>query len=86
MAARRNRRATRAERHDDGRKAGRHPSSNEQLAQWPSRTVRRKGYPVEKAFDLRADTLLRMQAAHDLAGAPAHERDIRDIRVERVAA
>jgi antitoxin HigA-1 len=40
----------------------------------------------EKAFDLRADTLLRMQAAHDLAGAPAHERDIRDIRVERVAA
>jgi antitoxin HigA-1 len=40
----------------------------------------------EKAFSLRADTLLRMQAAHDLAGARAHERDIRDIRVERVAA
>ena len=37
----------------------------------------------EKAFGLRADTLLRMQAAHDLAGARAHERDI---RVERIAA
>jgi antitoxin HigA-1 len=37
----------------------------------------------EKAFDLRADTLMRMQAAHDLAGARAHERDI---RVERIAA
>ena len=37
----------------------------------------------EKAFGLRADTLLRMQAAHDLAKARAHEKDI---RVERVAA
>ena len=37
----------------------------------------------EKAFGLRADTLLRMQAAHDLADARAHERDI---RVERIAA
>lgn len=37
----------------------------------------------EKAFGLRADTLLRMQAAHDLATARAHERDI---RVERIAA
>jgi antitoxin HigA-1 len=37
----------------------------------------------EKAFGLRADTLLRMQAAHDLANARAHERDI---RVERIAA
>jgi antitoxin HigA-1 len=37
----------------------------------------------EKAFGLRADTLLRMQAAHDLARARAHERDI---RVERIAA
>ncbi len=37
----------------------------------------------EKAFDVRADTLLRMQAAHDLAEARAHEKDI---RVERVAA
>lgn len=37
----------------------------------------------EKAFGLRADTLLRMQAAHDLAQARAHEKDI---RVERIAA
>lgn len=37
----------------------------------------------EKAFGLRADTLLRMQAAHNLAEARAHERDI---RVERIAA
>jgi antitoxin HigA-1 len=37
----------------------------------------------EKAFGLRADTLLRMQAAHDLANARVHERDI---RVERIAA
>jgi antitoxin HigA-1 len=37
----------------------------------------------EKAFGVRADTLLRMQAAHDLAQARAHEKDI---RVDRVAA
>lgn len=37
----------------------------------------------EKAFGVRADTLLRMQAAHDLARARAHERDI---KVDRVAA
>ena len=37
----------------------------------------------EKAFGVRADTLLRMQAAHDLAKARAHEKDI---KVERVAA
>lgn len=37
----------------------------------------------EKAFGVRADTLLRMQAAHDLAAARAHEKDI---KVERVAA
>jgi addiction module HigA family antidote len=37
----------------------------------------------EKAFGVRADTMLRMQAAHDLAHARAHEKDI---KVERVAA
>ena len=37
----------------------------------------------EKAFGVRADTMLRLQAAHDLAAARAHERDI---IVERVAA
>lgn len=37
----------------------------------------------EKAFGLRADTMLRMQAAHDLAQARAREGGI---RVERVAA
>ncbi|WP_426033261.1 HigA family addiction module antitoxin [Caulobacter sp. DWP3-1-3b2] len=37
----------------------------------------------EKAFGVRADTLVRMQAAHDLAQARAHEADI---KVERVAA
>lgn len=37
----------------------------------------------EKAFGVRADTMLRMQAAHDLAQARAHEGDI---GVERVAA
>jgi len=37
----------------------------------------------EKAFGLSADTLLRMQAAHDLAGARAHEADI---GVTRIAA
>lgn len=37
----------------------------------------------EKAFCLRADTLLRMQAAHDLAKARAHESQI---KVEKVAA
>ena len=37
----------------------------------------------EKAFGVRADTLLRMQAAYDLAQARAREKDI---KVERVAA
>ncbi len=36
----------------------------------------------EKAFGVRADTLLRMQASYDLARARAHEADI---KVERVA-
>ena len=37
----------------------------------------------EKAFRLQADTLMRMQSAHDLAEARAHEDEI---EVERVAA
>ena len=37
----------------------------------------------EKAFGLTADTLLRMQSAHELAEARAHEDEI---EVERVAA
>ena len=37
----------------------------------------------EKAFGVRADTTVRMQVAHDLAEARAHEADI---KVERVAA
>lgn len=37
----------------------------------------------EKAFGVRADTMLRMQAAYDLAQARSHEKDI---KVERVAA
>jgi addiction module HigA family antidote len=36
----------------------------------------------EKAFGLQAETLLRMQAAYDLAQARAHEKDI---KVERIA-
>ena len=37
----------------------------------------------EKAFGLRADSLLRMQTAHDLAEARRHEKDI---KVEKIAA
>jgi addiction module HigA family antidote len=37
----------------------------------------------EKAFGLKADTLMRMQAAHELAEARTHEDEI---EVERVAA
>jgi addiction module HigA family antidote len=37
----------------------------------------------EKAFERSAETLMRMQAAHELAEARAHEDDI---EVERVAA
>ena len=37
----------------------------------------------EKAFGLNADTLMRMQSAHELAEARAHEDEI---EVERVAA
>ena len=36
----------------------------------------------EKAFGVRADTLLRMQAAHDLAQARTREKDI---KVQRIA-
>lgn len=42
-----------------------------------------KAVRFEKAFGLRADTLLRMQAAHDLAIARSDEKDI---HVERIAA
>lgn len=38
---------------------------------------------LEKAFGLKADTLMRMQAAHELAEARAHEDEI---EVEGVAA
>lgn len=37
----------------------------------------------EKAFGVRAETMLRMQAAHDLVEARAHEDGI---KVERIAA
>jgi addiction module HigA family antidote len=39
----------------------------------------------EKAFGVSADTLLRMQVAHDLAQARAHEKDIKVDRVRRAA-
>lgn len=39
----------------------------------------------EKAFGVRADTLLRMQAAHDLARVRAHEKDIKVERLEFAA-
>jgi addiction module HigA family antidote len=39
----------------------------------------------EKAFGVRADTLLRMQAAHDLARVRAHENDIKVERIEIAA-
>ena len=39
----------------------------------------------EKAFALRADTLMRMQAAHDLAQARANERRIKVERVQAAA-
>ena len=42
-----------------------------------------KAIRFEKAFGLRADSLLRMQAAHDLAEARRHEKDI---KVEKIAA
>ena len=37
----------------------------------------------EKAFGLKADTLMRMQSAHELAEARAHEDEI---EVEKIAA
>ena len=39
----------------------------------------------EKAFDIKADTLLRMQASFDLANARAHQQDIKVERLVRVA-
>jgi addiction module HigA family antidote len=39
----------------------------------------------EKAFGVKADTLLRMQAAHDLAQARAHEDAIRVERFSKAA-
>ena len=39
----------------------------------------------EQAFGVKADTLLRMQAAHDLAQARAHERDIKVRRLDNAA-
>lgn len=39
----------------------------------------------EKAFGVKADTMLRMQAAHDLAQARAHESAIRVERFSKAA-
>jgi antitoxin HigA-1 len=39
----------------------------------------------EKAFGVKADTLLKMQAAHELAFARAHEKTIRVARFSRAA-
>jgi addiction module HigA family antidote len=39
----------------------------------------------EKAFGVKADTLLRMQTAHELAQARAHEKDIKVKRLARAA-
>lgn len=40
----------------------------------------------EKAFGVKADTLVRMQAAHDLAEARSHEKSIKVDRLERAYA
>jgi addiction module HigA family antidote len=39
----------------------------------------------EKAFGIKADTLLRMQTAHELALARAHEKDIKVKKLARAA-
>ncbi len=39
----------------------------------------------EKAFGVRADTLMRMQTSYDLARARAHEADIRVSRLDLAA-
>ena len=39
----------------------------------------------EKAFGIKADTLLRMQTSYDLAQARAHEHDIKVSRFARAA-
>jgi addiction module HigA family antidote len=38
----------------------------------------------EKAFGIKADTLMRMQTAYDLAQARAHEDDIKVTRLEMI--
>ena len=77
-------RRARADR--DGRRgeAARDAAGDEQPARRPGGAVGGNGDPVfEKAFGLSADTLMRMQAAHDLAQVRAREGSI---EVERVAA
>ena len=69
---------------DAGGETARHAAGNEQ----PARRVARgssaeMAMRFEKAFGLGADTLMRMQAAHDLAQVRAREGTI---IVERVAA
>ena len=39
----------------------------------------------EKAFGLKADTLLRMQASHELVQARQHEAEIKVIRLQQAA-
>jgi len=39
----------------------------------------------EKAFGIKADTLMRMQTAYDLAQARAHEDDLKVTRLEMAA-
>ncbi|MDR0480445.1 MAG: HigA family addiction module antidote protein [Gallionellaceae bacterium] len=40
----------------------------------------------EKAFDIKADTLLRMQVAHDMAAVRQHEQEIKVQRIKFAAA
>jgi hypothetical protein len=67
MVAERNRRAARAERYRYGRQAACDAAGDEQFAQRQFGPVGGNGDPLrKKAFGVQADTMMRMQAAHDL--------------------
>jgi hypothetical protein len=66
-----------------GAQAARDAAGDEQPAGVPGGAVCGDGDPDRKAFGSSADTLMRMQASHDLAQAKMREGEI---AVERVAA
>ena len=52
------------------------PDRRNSIPKWTILAANHSAIRFEKAFGLKAETLMRMQAAHELAVARAHEDEI----------